>query len=88
MWLSGLRTRYSLCEAVGLIPGLIQWIKDPAWLQHRSQKHLQSGVMVALPRSQLQLQFNLAWELEYASDVAVKKKKKKRKQKKKWAERK
>ena len=72
MWLSGLRTRYSLCEAVGLIPGLIQWIKDPAWLQRRSQKHLQPGVMVALPGSQLQLQFNLAWELLYAVAATIK----------------
>ena len=30
LWLSGLRTRHTICEDAGLIPGLIQWIKDPA----------------------------------------------------------
>ena len=29
LWLIGLRTRYSVCEDVCLIPGLAQWIKDP-----------------------------------------------------------
>ena len=28
MWLSGLRRPCSLCEDVGSIPGLAQWIKD------------------------------------------------------------
>ena len=32
-WLSGLRTQYSVCEDAGLIPGLIQWIKDLELLQ-------------------------------------------------------
>ena len=30
LWLSGLRTQYSLCEDVGLIPGIAQWVKDLA----------------------------------------------------------
>ena len=33
LWLSGLRTQSNLCEDVGSIPGLIQWVKDLAWLQ-------------------------------------------------------
>ena len=29
-WLSWLGTRHSVYENVGLIPGLTQWVKDPA----------------------------------------------------------
>ena len=34
LWLSGLRSRHCLCEVGGLIPGLVQWVKDPMlwWL--------------------------------------------------------
>ena len=28
LWLSGLRTQCCLCEDVGSIPGLTQWVKD------------------------------------------------------------
>ena len=39
LWLSRLRPDTSSHEGVGLIPGLPQWIKDPAllwlWLQRR-----------------------------------------------------
>ena len=28
-WFSGLRNRHCLCEDIGSIPGLTQWVKDP-----------------------------------------------------------
>ena len=33
VWLSRLRIQHSVCEDLGLIPGLTQWIKDLALLQ-------------------------------------------------------
>ena len=33
LWLSGLRTPPFLCEDVGSIPGLDEWVKDPMLLQ-------------------------------------------------------
>ena len=37
MWLSGLRTQYSVRENAGLIPGLAQWVKNPALPQAAAQ---------------------------------------------------
>ena len=55
----------SIHEGVGLIPGLAQWVRNPVllWLWCRP-------AAVALIQS-------LAWEIPYATDVALKKKKKK-----------
>ena len=58
-------------EVVGLIPDLIQWVKDLAllWLWRRP-------AAVALIRP-------LAWEPPYASGAALERQKKKKKKKKK-----
>ena len=33
LWLSGLRTQYSVCKDTDSIPGLAQWVKDLMFLQ-------------------------------------------------------
>ena len=65
LWLSSLRTKYSVCEDEGLIPGLSQWIKDLVllWLCCR-------------PAAAALIQ-HLAWEHPYATVVNLKEKKKK-----------
>ena len=45
LWLSGLRTRRSVCVDVGSVPGLTQWVKDLQW---RLQMQLGSDVAVAV----------------------------------------
>ena len=62
--LSGLRTQHSVCEDVGSIPGLSQWVKDLVllWLWHR---------LAAAARIR-----PLAQELPYAPGVAIKRKEK------------
>ena len=33
LWVSGFRTRHSVCEDAGSIPGLAPWVKDAVLLQ-------------------------------------------------------
>ena len=49
LWLSELRTRHSISEVAGSIPGLTQWVKDLGLpgVQHRSKIWLRSSVAVA-----------------------------------------
>ena len=64
---------------MGLIPGLIQWVKDPAMPQAvvRSQMRLRSSAAVAVSQASVAAPFQpLAWESLYSAAVAVKRKNK------------
>ena len=77
MWLSGLRTRHSVREDSGLIPGLHQWVKDPVLLQamvyvgHRCGSDLTLLWLWSRPAAAAPIR-PLAWELPYAIGAALK----------------
>ena len=72
MWLS----RYCLGEDVGLIPGLAQWVRDPASHKLR-QMQLRSRVAKAVAQASAAAPIQpLAWKLPYATGVAMERKKK------------
>ena len=74
LWLNGLRTRHCVCKNAGLIPGLTQWVKDPALckLGCRSQTQLESGIAVAVAVARgVALIQALDGELPYTVGAAV-----------------
>ena len=79
MWLSGLRTQYSVFEDVGLIPGLSQWVKSgiatSCGIGYRGILDLLL-VWLWCKLAAVALIQPLAWEIPYATGVAIKRKKK------------
>ena len=75
--LNRLSTQCCLCEDVGSIPGLAQWIKDGFKLWHRSQMWLGSGAAVAEATAAAPTQ-PMTQERPYAVGAAIKRKKKKK----------
>ena len=84
----------SIHEDVGLIPSLVEWVKDPEFPQAAVQvanvagiwHHCGCGVgrwLWCRPAAAALIQ-PLSWELPYAAGVALKSKKKKKKKKKKF----
>ena len=48
LWLSRLRTQYSVFKDVGLIPDLTQWVKDTVLLQAADRSQMQPRSTAAL----------------------------------------
>ena len=70
LWLSGLRTQYSVCGDVGLILCLAQWVKGCRYCLGPVLPWLWCRPAAAAPIRPL------AWELPYAAEAAIQRKKK------------
>ena len=68
----------SICEDASLIPGLHQWVKDPALLQAASKTADPVWLWLWCRLAAAALIWPLARELPYATGVALKRKKKKK----------
>ena len=81
LWLSRLRTQHSVPEDASFIPGLTQWVKDPALLQAAAQvadaAQIQ-GYCVCGRGPSCSSYSPSAQELPYAIGAPVKRRKKKK----------
>ena len=76
LWLSGLswlKNPTCIHEDVGLIPGLTQWGKNPAFIGHKCGLDPVLLWLWCRPAAAAPIQ-PLAWELPYAAHAALKKK--------------
>ena len=62
------------CEDAGLLPGLVQWVKDLGLLQAVAEVEDVARIRCCCGCS-CSSNFTLDWELPYATGAAVKKKK-------------
>ena len=86
LWISGLRMRHSVCEDANSMPGLSQWVKDPALPQAAAQITDMAWISCCCDcgcGQKLHLQFN-PWPRNLISCRCSPKKKKEKKKERKY----